>query len=192
MLGWCPQARAVLGLSAPPGMSSCCCTCTANRACPMWTPANGASEELSEGAGGSGAMVGLLWGLTHWANGWEIPLVGSIALSGPGRGFQLLCLCPRNTEPCAGPPVLSVSAHITAGFCSFNTLMPDSTGVAQPVLSSWCRTSAESVSDPRRAGCSQVDAGSPSHWIMPCPGCLAPLCSSRRAGTAAHCPCSSS
>lgn len=32
-------------------------------------------------------------------------------------------------------------------------------------------------SDPRRAGgCSQVDAGSPSHWIMPCPGCLAPLC----------------
>lgn len=45
--------------------------------------------------------------------------VGSIALSGPGGGFQLLCLCTQNTEPCAGPPLLSV-AHITAGFCSFN------------------------------------------------------------------------
>lgn len=48
---------------------------------------------------------------------------GSIALSGPGGGFQLLCLCPKNTEPCAGPPLLSV-AHIIAGFCSFNAPNP--------------------------------------------------------------------
>lgn len=50
---------------------------------------------------------------------------GSITLSGPEGGFQLLCLCPRNTKPCAGPPLLSVSAHITAGFCSFNAPSPN-------------------------------------------------------------------
>lgn len=50
---------------------------------------------------------------------------GSIILSGPGGGFQLLYLCPKNTEPYAEPPLLSVSAHITAGFCSFNAPRPD-------------------------------------------------------------------
>lgn len=49
---------------------------------------------------------------------------GSITLSEPGGGFQLLCLCSKNTEPCVGPPLLSV-AHITAGFCSFNAPSPD-------------------------------------------------------------------
>lgn len=70
---------------------------------------------------------------------------GSIALSGPGGGFQLLCLCPKNTEPGAGPPLCLYLLTLQLDFIRLmsQALVQDSTGVAQPVLSSWCRTSAE-------------------------------------------------
>lgn len=33
------------------------------------------------------------------------------------------------------------------------------------------------------AGCSEADAGSPGHRVVPCPGCTVPLPPGRRAGT---------
>lgn len=49
-------------------------------------------------------MVGLLWGLTHWANGWEIPLVGSIALSGPGEVSSFSACVPGTLNPVLAHP----------------------------------------------------------------------------------------
>lgn len=54
-------------------------------------------------------MVGLLWGLTHWANGWKIPL-------GPGF-WQSSCLQ-------AASPYLSQGEVSSFSACVLRTLNP--------------------------------------------------------------------
>ena len=94
------------------------------------------------------------------------------------------CLRPRHTGPRARPSLLSVPARIAAGFC-FNAPSPDAGQHRGGVAGTGpAPSSPRALPDPHRAaGCSEADAGSPGHCIVPCPGCLAPLPLSRRAGT---------